>query len=120
MKQKFRIGNIEGKGRGVIAIEDIDQDTLIEECPLLVLNAPTDDKHLLQGYAFRIDDKLLLALGYGSLYNHSYTPNAYVDFNLETQVMELYAFHDIKSGDEITFNYGGSPEATTKLWFQPL
>src|SRR3954466_229701 len=58
-----------------------------------------------------------LALGYGSLYNHSYRPNArYWDVGPQTK--EFTALRDIEPGEEITVNYNAEPDDTTEVWFE--
>jgi SET domain-containing protein len=55
-------------------------------------------------------------LGYGSLYNHSYAPNAET---LETpHELVITALRDIHEGDEIFINYMGT--AQEGVWFDPL
>lgn len=61
----------------------------------------------LAQYVFNWSDGVVaIALGYGSLYNHSYRPNAkfYREGSL-TQV--FYAIRDIDAGEEITVDYNG-------------
>ena len=49
-----------------------------------------------------------LGLGYASIYNHSYQPNArYV--REQPDVLEFHAIADIKADEEITINYHGEP-----------
>ncbi len=58
-----------------------------------------------------------MALGYGSLYNHSYQPNArYDDESGQTKVFS--AIRDIAPGEEIVVNYNGEPEDETPVWFK--
>lgn len=57
-----------------------------------------------------------LALGYGSLYNHSYDPNA---TTVETDdELVITAVRDIAAGEEIFINYMGT--ATSGVWFDDL
>ena len=65
------------------------------------------------------EDKAL-ALGYGSLYNHSYTPNARYFTNIENQSIDFYARKDIREGEEIMVNYNGDPEDQSPLWFEVI
>ena len=53
-----------------------------------------------------------LSLGYGSIYNHSETPNAKYRMHLP-DVMEFFAIRAIQAGEEITINYRGD-QADTK------
>jgi SET domain-containing protein len=60
-----------------------------------------------------------VALGYGSLYNHSYQPNArYDDESGKTKVFS--ALRDIAPGEEIVVNYNGVPEDKTPVWFKVM
>ena len=60
---------------------------------------------------------MALALGYGSLYNHSYQPNArYDDESGQTKVFT--AIRDIEAGEEITVNYNGEPEDESPVGFE--
>ena len=60
-----------------------------------------------------------LALGYGSLYNHSYRPNArYVDLGDRTKLFT--AIWDIAAGEEITVNYNGEPGDETPVGFEVI
>jgi hypothetical protein len=62
------------------------------------------------------DGRTALALGYGSLYNHSYEPNA---MTVETgDELVLSAARKIRVGDEIYINYMGT--AQTGVWFEVL
>ncbi len=109
--------------RGVFCATFIPEGSIIEICPVLFI--PESDmenlkKTVLFDYYFMWgeDEKSgALALGYGSIYNHDYHPNAryYVDF--EALTLEIYAIRDIDAGEEITFNYNGNPEDQSKIWF---
>ena len=57
-----------------------------------------------------------LALGFGSLYNHSYRPNARYD-DVGPQAKSFTALRDIAPGEEITVNYNGEPGRRKKVWF---
>lgn len=109
------------KGRGVFAREFIPAGTVFERAPVLVMPAGevlgTEDDTVLSHYLFEWGKgTVALALGYGSLYNHSYSPNArYED---EGRQVKLYiAVRDIQAGEEVTINYNGSAEASDPVWF---
>ena len=57
------------------------------------------------------------SLGYGSLYNHSYRPNARYD-DEEGRIMVFTALRDIGRGEEITVNYNGEPGDETPVGFE--
>jgi hypothetical protein len=58
-----------------------------------------------------------LALGYGSIYNHSYSPNASYKC-VAPDAIEFVAIAAIEPGDEITINYNGDPADKTAMSFQ--
>lgn len=108
---------IRGKGRGVVATKTIQEGQTIEVCPVLLFKQKTSN-HMLQEYCFRWDkETVALALGWGSLYNHSYTPNAVCDPDKRRKAVVITALTKIEKGTEITFNYNGAPDDMSKLWF---
>lgn len=67
-------------------------------------------------------EEAVIALGAGSLYNHSYKANA--NWRCRTvrgsKYIELYAVKAIAMSDEITINYLGSPRARGRLDFKVI
>ena len=59
-----------------------------------------------------------IALGHGSLYNHSYQPNARYLKHLENGTIEFICLNDVKKGEEIRVNYNGDPSDQTPTWFE--
>jgi SET domain-containing protein len=110
-------------GRGVFTAEAIPAGSLIEICPVIVLSKKDCEqihKTCLYDYYFlwgEEDEACALALGYGSLYNHSFEPNAEYSPDFETDTFEFLALNDISPGEEITVNYNGDPEEQAPLWF---
>ena len=119
---KVEVRRVRGKGRGVFARRPIEAGEVIESCPVLVLPARQigDDpgRHALADFTFAWGrGTVALALGYGSLYNHSYEPNArYEDLGKRTKL--FVALRDIAAGEEITVNYNGEPHDRSPVWFQ--
>ncbi|PFR98129.1 SET domain-containing protein [Priestia megaterium] len=110
-------------GRGIYAMHDIKKGQLIEVSPI-ILSPQKEWKHLektvLSQYGFRWGENFAdtaIALGYGSLFNHSYTPNAIYYYNEDNLSIEFYAEADIKKDEEITINYNGDPKDKSPLWF---
>jgi hypothetical protein len=99
------------KGRGVFARNKIEKGRLIERVPIVVFPAREVFGSLRQSklaeYVFNWDDNLVaLSLGYGSLYNHSFRPNA--RFYYEGRLTQVFsAIRDIEEGEEITVDYNG-------------
>ncbi|MCZ2260002.1 SET domain-containing protein [Sporosarcina sp. G11-34] len=113
-------------GRGIFATRDIKTGELIEVSPVLT-SSKNDWKYLkktvLYNYCFSWGENYehtAIALGYGSLYNHSYTPNAEYKYNIDNLSIDFYAISDITDGQEITINYNESSEDDSPLWFEVL
>jgi len=112
------------KGRGVFARGFIRAETVIERVPVVVVPRAEfedlDQPGVLAEYCFVWSEtSVALALGYGSLYNHSFTPNArYDDRPDRTKV--FIALRDIQPGEEITINYNGTPEDGSPMHFEVM
>lgn len=91
----------------------------IERCPMLIAEPDRGDdlESGAEGYVFGWGDgRTALALGYGSLYNHSYEPNAET---IETpDELLIMALEPIEPGAEIFINYMGT--AQDGVWFEDL
>jgi uncharacterized protein len=112
------------QGLGIFARVPIKKDEVIEVCP--VIEIPEEElsdlvktKLLEYYFAWGEDFKSgVLVLGYGSLYNHTYSPNAKYIKELENSQVKFIALKEIKADEEILVNYNGHPEDKTKLWFE--
>jgi len=110
-------------GRGVFATRDIPADTLIERVPVLLIPRQQvfGDTEIarrstfISWYVFDWEgitkrDYVALALGYASIYNHAYDPNARVERHAP-DLLEIHSRRAIAAGDEIFINYlGEAPE----------
>jgi len=112
-----------GRGRGVFAIQPISFDELIESCPVILVEPQhrtvleaTPLHQCLYGWS---DDcrEVAIALGYGSLYNHSDEPNAAYHRNRSQNAIDFIATKFIAAGEEITISYLNSFDSPKKLWF---
>jgi len=94
------------KGRCVTATQDYRVGDVIERVPVIILNPGDEKVGKIADYAFHWRANLwVIALGYGSLYNHSDTPNAeYIRF-FSANEMHIVAVEDIPAGREITLGY---------------
>lgn len=105
------------KGRGVFAKEFIPAGTEIERVPLLVMDSDTIDESILMDYVYTWTEKTVaLALGYGSLYNHSFKPNAIYE-DIDPRMKRFVAHRDIQPGEEITINYNAEPDCLDDVGF---
>lgn len=107
-------------GRGVFTSQEIPADSIIELAPIILL--PTKDCKLLDqtrlhDYYFQWDgDRAAIALGLGSLYNHSELANAAFEMVYGFEQIRFSALRLISSGEEITTDYrSGAPKM--QLWF---
>jgi len=100
-----------GKGRGVIALRPIASGELVERAPVIVAPAsdvPALSRTTLGRYYYEWgegDDQAALALGFGSLFNHSYEPNLGFESREDQDLIEFLALRDIAAGEELTINY---------------
>lgn len=111
-----------GKGRGVFARRAIAEGELIEQAPVVVLPLKEFvgewENEAMKGHFFDwAEGKVAAALGYGSLYNHSYDPNATFDFDERGRSVVFRARRDIPEGEEITINYHHDVNDTSPMWF---
>lgn len=122
---KIYISNsgIKNAGRGVFASQKIKKGETVEICPVIVV--PQKDvsnlkESILTRYYFYFGKKnelLALALGFGSIYNHSYKPNATYIKKPEENIIEFVAIKTIKASEEITTNYNfGNPNDKNPIW----
>lgn len=119
---KIEVRNISKTERGVFASFHIKKGEVIEMSPVILIpknQQKVIDKTSVFNYYFYWGPKNqpALALGYGSLYNHSYQPNARYDHDEKRRLMIFRAIRDIKKGEEIRTNYNGDPDDQTKVWF---
>lgn len=124
MAYPIEVKRTSGKGLGVFALKDFKEGEIIESCPVLIFDTKGRknlEKTLLSHYVYpwRSTRGAALVFGYGSIYNHSYSPNADWKQNFKTNSMVYRAIKDINKGEEITVNYNGEPDEQTPIdWFE--
>jgi SET domain-containing protein len=112
----YRIGLGE-KGRGLFATHDIPPSTLLHIAPCILVTTEEYESHIkytvLEHYLFNCQGgNKLLALGDGSLFNHTRRPN--VDYRVDVanlKIRYLSGHRPIQRGEELCISYG------TNLWF---
>jgi SET domain-containing protein len=112
------------RGRGVFAVDPIPAGVEIENAPVIVV--PRDEvAHLVQtvlhAYHFLwggTGDESAIALGYGSLYNHSTDPNAMYVKKTQLGVITFVSLRPIAAGEEITVSYNGGIGDRSPVWFE--
>lgn len=109
------------KGRGVFADTSYLLGDIIEQCEIIKIpsfEVKTLDTTILYNYYFsRSDGNSAIVLGNGSLYNHSYAPNALYKKNFETNIIIFEARKHIHPDEEILVNYNGDPFSQAPLRF---
>ncbi|HSX09320.1 MAG TPA: SET domain-containing protein-lysine N-methyltransferase [Candidatus Saccharimonadales bacterium] len=113
-------------GRGVFAKVAIKKGETIERCP--VIDVPKHDTSVvgestLVEYFYFFGTKrtrIQVVLGFGSIYNHTYSPNATYKEQRKEMAVDFIALKDIKKDEEITVNYAQGNNNKSPLWFEVL
>jgi SET domain-containing protein len=111
------------KGRGVFTSEIIKAKTIIEISPVIVMSNNDRvllDQTLLHDYIFEWGEKrnqCCVALGYVSIYNHSYQSNCEYEMDYKQELISIKTMRLIKAGEELFINYNGDWNNEKKIWF---
>ncbi len=120
------IAPTDSKGRGVFTAEAVLYGTIVEIAPVIVMtNKDREllDQTLLHDYIFEWggeQQQCCMALGYVSVYNHSYNANCEYEMDYANELMQIKAVKDIKAGEELCINYNGDWNDSKKLWFDAI
>lgn len=117
-------------GRGVFATRKIHKDELFDWAPVVRAPWPAHERPevnttMMSDYVYawvdgggpQHEDVVASALGLGSMYNHSFEPNALYVRRKDENRLDYVALRDIEAGEEILINYNGNPTDRTPLWF---
>ena len=128
-------------GRGVFTSENIEAGTIVEVSPVIVMSIDERkqlDQTLLHDYIFEWPGEkgqCCLALGYVSVYNHSYKSNCEYEMparlpartscsdgshsggDFENDIITIKAVHFISAGEELFINYNGNWNDSKPVWF---
>jgi SET domain-containing protein len=111
--QKIYVKNSPVHGLGVFASEKINKGEIFEVCPILSLPMKFGEvSPLFIDYRFNWPsgtsewEEQVISLGFGSLYNHSESPNAYWYSDNETRTFKFASSRDIEPEEEIFVWYG--------------
>jgi uncharacterized protein len=120
----LRVADIPQKGRGVVTIEAIAADTIIEESPVIVMDAAARvllDKTKLHDYIFlwgAEENQCCMAQGYISIYNHTISSNCEYFMDYDNATIFIKTVRAIDAGEELTINYNGDWDNTADVWFE--
>ena len=107
---KCKVKETPDKGFGVFATSPIVQNEIVEECRLILMPKPECMPGILDHYRFSYPvggDQIAITLGFGSIYNHSYTPNLlWRDHPRYKEIFQFIALRNIHPGEELCTFYG--------------
>jgi uncharacterized protein len=112
------IASTAGMGRGVFTSENIEEGTIIEISPVIVMSNEERkllDQTSLHDYIFEWGEKkdhpiaigCCMAMGYVPVYNHSYHSNCEYEMDFDKAVIRIKTVRFIKAGEELFINYNG-------------
>ncbi|KAJ6512192.1 cytidine deaminase-like protein [Mycena vitilis] len=114
-----KVKNSDGKGRGVFAAREIPSRTVVESSPVLLLGKEEYETHgrftILDHYTFKWKNgAMALALGLGSLFNHSNFPNLSYTIDPTNDLIHYTTTRPIGPDEELCIYYGST------LWFDSV
>lgn len=119
---KIIVGKSPVHGKGIFATQQLGIQDVVEECNMIIL--PKSDEEYIQctelnNYYFEWgDNKIAIALGNGSLYNHSPNPNAQFVRDMKRGLLVVSTIKPITKGEEIFVNYLTDGKAGEQVWFE--
>jgi SET domain-containing protein len=129
VRAQIAVSDFGARGRGIVALEDIEPGRLVERSPVLIIPSEERtvvDKTVIFTYVFMwehhtVEEDLYkhrgrsaIALGYTSLLSHSYEPNCIFVRHIDELLIDVFAKRPIKTGEELTIDY------QMTLWFDPV
>jgi uncharacterized protein len=114
-------------GRGVFTSRSIDNGTVVEVSPVVVMSASERanlDLTRLHDYIFEWGEPVsgekqcCMALGYVAVYNHSYKSNCEYEMDVDAELIRVKAVRDIAAGEELFINYNGDWDDEKPVWFE--
>ena len=115
------------KGRGVFALHAFREGEVVEICPVVIFETPSQalpeviDRLMFDwGVLANRPGTDALALGFGSLYNDDNPANMRYEAIPSESVLRFIAVRDIKADEELTINYsarGGGASWHDDNWF---
>jgi SET domain-containing protein len=119
----LHIASAGANGRGVFTGENIEEGTVIEIAPVIVMSREDRrllDQTLLHDYIFEWGNKseqCCMALGYVPMYNHSFKSNCEYEMDFDHQLIRIKTVRFIKKEEELFINYNGDWNNSKPLWF---
>jgi SET domain-containing protein len=114
------VRRIPGKGRGVVALVDLPEGTLVEESPVqpvsateaavIEASAPSVAQHL---FWWDDDGREAVVFGIGTMFNHSPDGCLRLTRDYASDVIRFFLKRAVSAGEELCYDYG------CPLWFTP-
>jgi uncharacterized protein len=126
LSNSIAVRNTKGRGRGVFALNDLKEGTLLEIAPVIVMekkDRPLLDQTLLHDYIFEWGgekQQCCMALGYVPLYNHSYQSNCEYEMDFTKQIITIKTIRSVTAGEELFINYNGDWNNEKPVWFEDV
>ncbi len=116
MKTRVRLNE---KGRGVYATMDLRKGEVVERAQVLVIHdREVTWEGTISHYTYYWGRKsFAIALGNGSLYNHSYDPNVKYDIDTKKGRIVFTTLREIRRGSELLINYNGDVDSKEPVHF---
>lgn len=117
------IAATENMDRGVFTSENIEEGTVVEIAPVIVMSREERrllDQTQLHDYIFEWGlkkEQCCMALGYIPVYNHAYRSNCEYEMDFEHDTISIKTVRFIKKGEELFINYNGDWNDSKPLWF---
>src|SRR4051794_29594027 len=128
-RAQLTVRDFGARGRGIVALEDIEPGRLVERSPVLVI--PSEQRlavdntiiftyvfmwehHTVEQDLYKHSGRSAIALGYTSLLSHSYEPNCIFVRHIDALFIDVFAKRRIPAGEELTIDY------QMTLWFDPV
>jgi SET domain-containing protein len=123
LRSSLFIASADSGGRGIFTSENIEEGTIIEVSPVIVMSREERrllDQTLLHDYIFEWGEKkeqCCMALGYVPVYNHSYRSNCEYEMDFSTNSISIKTVRFVKAGEELYINYNGEWNDSKRVWF---
>ena len=117
------ISGTKSKGRGIFTSEAIPEKSIVEIAPVIVLEKKDRallDQSLLHDYIFEWGyrkNQCCVALGYISIYNHSYHSNCEYEMDFDEDLILIKTVKPVMKGEELCINYNGDWNEQKPVWF---
>jgi SET domain-containing protein len=110
MKEKLKVRVTKSMGRGMFATEAIKKGVCVHSAEIVLFKCSEIQRIKKLGqYVYNFDSThSALALGYGSLFNHSFNSNLCAQYREKSDrwVLTYIATRDIKKGEQLFIYYG--------------